>query len=86
MRGRVRNGRRRRLAESSDEAAWGDLIADIATLARQLAAQAPCNSASGPEALRAFAARLDGMVGPPNRRPPTVIEVAVRPARKKPAP
>ena len=76
----------RGLTDSSDEAdASGDLIADIAALARQLAATAPFTALSGPDALRALAARLDAMVAPPHQTPSAVIQVAVRPARKKPA-
>jgi hypothetical protein len=74
------------VAETSDDAAGaGGLIADIAALARQLAATAPFTALSGPDALRALAARLDAMVAPPPRTQPAVIRVAVRPARKKPA-
>ena len=73
------------MTESSDEATSGDLLADIAALARQLADTAPCKSASGPEALRALAARLDGMRAPPRRGQSAVVQVAVRSARKKPA-
>jgi hypothetical protein len=66
------------VTESSDEAASGGIIEDIAALARQLAEIEPCKSASGPEALRALAARLDDMVAPP--RTPAVVRVAVRPS------
>ena len=55
------------------------LIADIAALARQLAAQEPFNSLNGPDALRAFASRLEAMVA----APPNVVQVAVRRARTK---
>ena len=74
---------------SDDAAAGGGIIEDIAALARQLAATEPCKSASGPEALRALAARLDGMVTPPRQGPPAVIRVAVSRkgtvSRKRPA-
>ena len=72
------------MTETSDDAAGGGIIADIAALARKLAETEPCKSASGPEALRALAARLAGMVAPP-RRGQSVVSVAVRAARKKPA-
>jgi hypothetical protein len=76
--------------ETSDEtAADGDILADIAVLARKLAETEPCKSASGPEALRTLAARLDDMAAPPRQGQPAVIQVAVsrRVAvpRKKPA-
>jgi hypothetical protein len=72
------------VSETSDDAdAAGGIIADIAALARQLAETEPCKSASGPEALRALATRLDAMVAPP--RQPASVRVAVRPARNKPA-
>jgi hypothetical protein len=69
----------------TDDAAAGDIIADIAALARKLAETEPCQSASGPDALRALAARLDAMVAPPRRSQPAVIQVAMRSSRKKPA-
>jgi hypothetical protein len=76
--------------ETSDEAAaGGGLLADIAALARKLAETEPCKSASGPEALRALAARLDDMAAPPRQGQPAVIQVAVSRnvavSRKKPA-
>jgi hypothetical protein len=78
-------GRETRLADRNDEAAAsGGILRDIAALARQLAATEPFKSASGPDALRALAARLDALLAPP-RRPEPAISVAVRPARKKPA-
>jgi hypothetical protein len=70
---------------SDDVASGGGILADIAALARKLAATEPSKSASGPEALLAFAARLDGMVAPPRRTQPAIIRVAVRATRKKPA-
>lgn len=74
-----------RLADTSDDvAAAGGILQDIAALARQLAETAPYKSASGPDALRALAARLDAMLAPP-RRPQPAISVAVRAARNKPA-
>jgi hypothetical protein len=73
------------LTEETSDDAGGGILADIAALARKLAETEPCKSASGPEALRALAARLDGMVAPPHRTQPAVIRVAVQPARKKPA-
>lgn len=62
---------------SDDTAAGGGIIEDIAALARKLAETEPCKSASGPEALRALAVRLDEMVAPPRQGQPTVIQVAV---------
>ena len=74
------------MSESSDDAvSGGGILADIAALARNLAETELCKSASGPEALRTLAARLDAMVAPRRRTQPAVIRVAVRPARKKPA-
>ena len=70
------------MSETSEAAASTDLVADIAVLARQLAKQEPSKSASGPEALLALAAYLDGMVAEtrPGRR--LVLNVAVRSRRK----
>ena len=73
------------MTKRSDDAATGGIIADIAALARKLAETEPCKSASGPGALRALAARLDGMAVPPRLTQPAVIRVVVRPARGKPA-
>ena len=70
------------MSEPPDDTAAADIIADIAALARQLAETEPCRSASGPEALRALATRLDDLVVPPRRRRPPAIRVAVRAARK----
>ncbi len=83
----VRNGREMKaLTDTSEETGTsGDLVADIAALARKLAETEPCKSASGPEALLALAARLDGMIAAPRQAQPAVIQVAVRAARKKPA-
>ncbi len=68
---------------SDDTAAGGGIIEDIAALARKLAETEPCKSASGPDALRALAARLDAMLAPHRPGQPAVIQVAV--SRKKPA-
>jgi hypothetical protein len=50
------------LTETSEKAACAGVVEDIAVLARKLAETEPYKSASGPEALRALAAHLDGMV------------------------
>jgi len=73
------------LTETRDDAAARGIIADIAALARKLAETEPGKSASGPDALRALAARLDAMIAPPRRGQPAAIRVAVRPVRKTPA-
>ena len=73
------------MTETSDDDASGDLLADIAALARRLAATEPTQSLSGPAALEVLAGRLDAMATPPRRAQPAVIQVGVRPARKKPA-
>jgi hypothetical protein len=63
------------LTETSEEAAFVDIVEDIAALARKLAEREPYKSASGPEALLALATHLDGMVAS-NRA--GVVRVAVR--------
>ena len=73
------------MTESREDAAARGIIADIAALARKLAETEPDKSASGPDALRALAARLDALIAPPRRGQPATIRVAVRPARKTPA-
>jgi hypothetical protein len=74
------------LTDTSDDAATASgILEDIAALARKLAQKEPFRSASGPEALRAPAARLDEMVAPSRRAQPAIVRVAVRPARNKPA-
>ena len=70
---------------TDDAGGSGALIADIAALARQLAEMEPFQSASGPDALRALAARLDAMVAPSRSGQPAIVQVAVRRKRKKPA-
>jgi hypothetical protein len=65
---------------SEIEDAASEIIGDIATLARQLANTEPYHSASGPDALLAFAAHLDAMLVTPG--PSRVVQVAVR--RKRP--
>ena len=47
------------MTETRDDAAARGIIADIAALARKLAETEPGKSASGPDALRALAARLE---------------------------
>jgi hypothetical protein len=68
---------------SEDAAAPGGILEDIAALARKLAEKEPFKSASGPEALLALAAHLDGMVATTRLDQPSVVSVAVR--RKKSA-
>jgi len=63
------------LTETSEEAAFVDIVEDIAALARKLAEREPYKSASGPEALLALATHLDGMVA---SNPAGVVRVAVR--------
>jgi hypothetical protein len=63
---------------SDDTAVAGGLIADVAALARQLVETAPFTSLSGPDALRALAARLDAMVAPAPGAQPDIVRVAVR--------
>jgi hypothetical protein len=67
------------LTESIDD----DIVIDIATLARKLAEKEPFKSASGPEALRAFATHLDEMTkrASPDQMP--VVNVAVQSRRRK---
>jgi hypothetical protein len=50
---------------------------------RILAATEPFKSASGPDALRALAARLDALLATPRHGPTATVSVAVRPVRKK---
>jgi hypothetical protein len=70
------------LTEPSEDAASAGIVEDIAALARKLAGKEPYKSASGPEALLALAAHLDGMVTPSPRSQPAVVSVAVRSRRK----
>ena len=58
-----------------------DIVEDIAALARKLAEKEPFQSASGPEALRAFATHLEQMLTSFGRAAP--VTVAVRTRRKK---
>lgn len=58
-----------------------DILEDIAALARKLAEKEPFQSASGPEALRAFATHLEQMLTSFGRAAP--VTVAVRTRRKK---
>jgi hypothetical protein len=66
------------LTETGEEAALAGIVEDIAALARKLAEKEPYKSASGPEALLALAAHLDGMVASDRAGQPRVIRVAVR--------
>ena len=67
---------------SDDKADCIAVIADIATLARTLAAAAPLQSVSGPEALLALAAYLDGIVTTTEPAPSNVVQIAVWSRRK----
>jgi hypothetical protein len=69
------------LTETSEDEA--SIVEDIAALARKLADKEPFKSASGPEALLALAAHLDGMVTAPRRDRPPIISVAVRSRPKR---
>jgi hypothetical protein len=60
------------------------IVADIAALARKLAATDPYRSMNGPEALQALASYLDQMAAPPEPDPGDVVSVAVR-GRLKPS-
>jgi hypothetical protein len=71
------------LTETSEEAAFVGIVEDIAVLARKLAEKEPFKSASGPEALRALATHLDGMVATARTGRPAVVRVAVRSRRKR---
>jgi hypothetical protein len=66
------------LTETSEAAASSGILEDIATLARKLAETEPYKSASGPEALLALAAHLDGMVAGDPVGQSGVVRVAVR--------
>ncbi len=77
-------GRSIRLTETTDAADSDGIIADIAGLPRKLAETEPFKSASGPDALRALASRLDGMVAATRHGRPTTVSVAARSSRKKP--
>jgi hypothetical protein len=71
------------LTESTEDEPTTDIIEDIAALARKLAEKEPCKSASGPEALRAFATHHDEIA---TRKDPTHapnVNVAVRRSRRK---
>ena len=71
------------MTETSEEAAFVGIVEDIAVLARKLAEKEPFKSASGPEALLALAAHLDGMVTSTRAGQTPVVSVAVRARRKK---
>ena len=66
------------MTETSEAAACAGIVEDIAALARKFAEKEPYKSASGPEALLALAAHLDGMVARDWAGQPRVIRVAVR--------
>ena len=69
------------MTETSEAAACAGIVEDIAALARKFAEKEPYKSASGPEALLALAAHLDGMVARDRAGQPRVIRVAVRKKR-----
>jgi len=69
------------LTESIEDVDETDILEDIAALARKLAEKEPFQSASGPEALRAFATHLEQMLTSFGRAAP--VTVAVRTRRKK---
>ena len=51
-----------RLSKTDDDNAVAGILEDAAELARKLAEQEPLKSATGPDALLAFAEHLDGMI------------------------
>lgn len=69
------------MTESIEDVDETDILEDIAALARKLAEKEPFQSASGPEALRAFATHLEQMLTSFGRAAP--VTVAVRTRRKK---
>jgi hypothetical protein len=72
------------LTETREAAACADVVEDIAVLPRKLAETEPYKSASGPEALRALAAHLDGTVASDDgAAQPGVIRVAVRKKKER---
>lgn len=75
---RIKKGRI--LTESIEDVNETDILEDIAALARKLAEKEPFQSASGPEALRAFATHLEQMLTSFGRAAPAV---AFRIRRKK---
>lgn len=50
------------MTESIEDVAESDMVGDIVALARKLAEKEPFKSASGPEALRAFATYIEEMM------------------------
>ncbi len=64
------------MTATSEEAACAGIVEDIAALARKLAEKEPFKSASGPEALQAFATHLEEMVTSPGQA--AAVTVAVR--------
>jgi hypothetical protein len=69
------------MTETSEAAACASIVEDIAALARKFAEKEPYKSASGPEALRALATHLDGMVASDRAGKPGVIRISVRKKR-----
>ncbi len=73
------------MTETIEDVAETDIVEDIAALARKLAEREPFISASGPEALRAFATHLMEMVTSTDTGQSAAVTVAVRSRRKKSA-
>lgn len=73
---------------SGDEVgkAYAGIMADIATRARKLAAKPPYKSASGSEALMAFADHLEGIVGAIGVDQSRTVRVPVRNKRTRQKP
>ena len=69
------------MTKASEAAACAGIVEDIAALARKFAEKEPYKSASGPEALVAFATHLDGMIARDRTGQPRPIRVAVRKKR-----
>jgi hypothetical protein len=69
------------MTKASEAVACAGIVEDIAALARKFAEKEPYKSASGPEALVAFATHLDGMIARDRTGQPRPIRVAVRKKR-----
>ena len=68
------------MSKTDDDNAVAGILEDAAELARKLAEQEPFKSATGPDALRAFAEHLDGMIAQP---PVAAVGVSVPMRRKR---
>lgn len=68
------------MTQSIEDETTINILEDIATLARKLAEKEPFKSASGPEALQAFATHIDRMATDLNRA--SIVNVDVRSRRK----